>query len=79
MIYITTFDPVTKRANAASTDSGFPTLDAVRACMGDGWLRSSGRVVVYPGGVAFSDYPFLLTDPSIGDNVTGSTETDGGA
>lgn len=78
MIYLTTFDPVTKRGNAASTDSGFPTLDDVRAVLGDGWLSSSGRVVIYPGGVAFSDYPFLLTDPSIGGNVAGSSNEDGG-
>lgn len=77
-IYITLFDPVTKRGTSASTDSGFATLDEVAACMGDAWATRSGRLIVYPEGVAFSNYPFLLTDPSASGTVAGTQSSDGG-
>ena len=71
MIYITPFDPATLRASAPSSDSGFRTLADVAAVMGDGWQTCSDRLIVYPG-VAFSDYPFLLTDGSAEANMTTS-------
>lgn len=63
MIYITPFDPTTKAATGDSTDSGFDSLATVGAVMGPP-LHSGQRWAVYPDGVAFSDFPFRLTDPS---------------
>lgn len=71
MIYLTPFDETTKRATAPSSDSGFQTLAEVAAVMGDAWTTRSNRLIIYPG-VAFSDYPFLLTGQSIGPTMAPS-------
>ena len=63
MIYITPFDPLTKEATDASTDSGFDSLATVEAVMGTP-LHHGKRWATYPDGVAFSDFPFRLTKPS---------------
>lgn len=68
MIYATPFDPDTLRCSGPSQAAGFESIDAVVSVMGPGWLTCSARLVIY-GSVAFSDYPFMLTQPSTGGNV----------
>lgn len=55
-IYITAFDPATKIASAASSDSGFPSIEAAIAVFGPGDICRGVRSVTYPGGVFLSDY-----------------------
>lgn len=54
-IYATPFDDETKQATAASSDSGFTSIDEVVEAMGSEWLTCSDRAAVYPG-LMFSDY-----------------------
>lgn len=58
-IYATPFDDETKRATAASADSGFATIAEVIETMGSEHLSCSQRAVIYPG-LMFSDYPLRL-------------------
>lgn len=60
-IYLTPFDPQTKRATAPSADSGFLSLQAAVACFGPGHLTLSQRAAVYPN-IMLSDYPVRLPD-----------------
>lgn len=55
MIYVTPYDTSTQQCTAQSTDSGFATLAEVVAVMGPP-MREGPRMLLYPGGVAFTDY-----------------------
>lgn len=54
-IYVTEFDPSTLQATAASTDSGFGSLDEAVSVLGEEYVRRSYRCVIYPG-VMISDF-----------------------
>lgn len=59
-IYSTPFDPGTKKTTDVSTDSGFANLQEVIDVIGNNTLTRSGRVIIYPGGLMFSDYPVSI-------------------
>lgn len=63
MIYLTPYNPTTREAVADSADSGFSSLDEVVLLMGEPKARGP-RWMTYPDGVAFSDFPFRLTNSS---------------
>jgi len=58
-IYLTPFDPDTKECLAHSADSGFSTLQEVRAAMGES-IRETPSYAVYPGGLLFSYLAWYL-------------------
>lgn len=58
MIYLTEYNAVTLQCTSASTDSGFATLDEVRAMMGE--PVSPARHMLCYDGVCFTDFPLHL-------------------
>lgn len=58
-IYKTTFDPDTKEVLELSQVSEFGSLNQVRKAYPDAALVSvSARLLIFEGGVAYSDYAF---------------------
>lgn len=67
-IYATPFRGGTKETTGPSTDSGFKTLDQVRAAMPERPRFRSDRMVVYSYGedrVVYSDFIFRIDGESI--------------
>lgn len=54
MIYLTEYNAATLQCTSASTDSGFATLDEVRAMMGEP-VNSARHMLCYDG-VCFTDF-----------------------
>lgn len=59
MIYVTSFDHITKQITTLSIDSMFSSLAEVVNAMGDKYIKITTRMVIYDS-VVFSDFPFRL-------------------
>lgn len=63
IIYATPFNASDKQATGPSTDSGFTSIDAVVAIMGDPDIYRSKRMAIYGPGeerVVFSTFVFYV-------------------
>ncbi len=59
MIYVTSFDGITKQVTSLSIDSMFLSLDEVINAIGDEYIKATKRLIIYEN-VVFSDFPFRL-------------------
>jgi hypothetical protein len=54
-IYMTPYDPDSKKCTGPSAPSGFATMDDVATVFGSAWVTRSRRTLLYAG-MAFTDY-----------------------
>jgi hypothetical protein len=62
MIYVTSFDPETKRCKTRSVDSGFKSIDEVVLYVGKDYKHKARHMVIYQG-IIFSTFAFQIDEP----------------